>query len=213
LPIVTALIIAVNIFVFYLQTMSADQTKFILRYALTPSDVNLTDPRTLTPFITSMFLHGGFFHILSNMWFLWVFGDNIEAHLGRLKYIMLFFISGVAGSIAQYMVVSQSSIPMLGASGAVSGILGSYVVLFPGSRIKTVMVLFFYITIIEIPALIYIFYWFIIQLFQGFLSLPLVFQTGGVAFFAHIAGFLTGFYMTKKISREKNGIIDGEIIG
>jgi membrane associated rhomboid family serine protease len=148
------------------------------------------------------------------MWFLWVFGDNVEAHLGKIKYLALYLITGIAGNLLQYVFVSDSTIPMLGASGAVSGILGSYVIFFPGSRIKSILILFFYITVTEIPAIIYIFYWFAIQVLSGFASLPVAQQTGGVAFWAHVGGFISGLVLARRLNqRDKHsGVIDGELI-
>lgn len=213
-PFITLLIIAANIYVFFLQITAASPDSLILQYALTPSKVDFLNLETLPPFITALFLHGGLFHILSNMWFLWVFGDNVEAHIGKIKYIFLFLLSGLAGNALQYVIFSSSSIPMLGASGAVSGILGSYLVLFPGSKIKTFLVFFFFVSITEIPAVIYIFYWFAIQLFSGIASLPLTFQTGGIAFWAHVGGFIAGLVLARGWkNRGKTDIIEGEIVG
>ncbi len=213
-PLVTVAIIAANIYVFYQQLIAPSEEAFILKYALIPSNVSFSDPLSLTPFVTSMFLHGGFFHILSNMWFLWIFGDNVEAHIGKIKYFILYFAAGIVGNLAQFILTPASDIPMLGASGAVSGILGSYFILFPGSQIKTFVILFFYITVTEIPAVIYIFYWFIIQLFSGIASLPITFATGGIAFWAHVGGFLSGLILTREFrSRRKDEVIEGEIVG
>lgn len=213
IPFVTLAIIAANIFVFYQQLTVPDGDTFILRYSLIPSNIDLLRPETLTAFVTSTFLHGGFFHIASNMWFLWIFGDNVEAHLGKIKYALLYFLAGIIGNFAQYILTPVSNIPMLGASGAVSGVLGSYFILFPGSRIKTFVVLFFYVTITEIPAVIYIFYWFIIQLFSGIASLPFAFASGGIAFWAHVGGFLTGLVLARGWkSRGRSDVIEGEIV-
>jgi membrane associated rhomboid family serine protease len=213
IPIVTLAIIAANLFVFYRQLMAPNEA-FIMEYALVPSAVNFLNPYTLIPFVTSIFLHGGFFHILSNMWFLWIFGDNVEAHVGRIKFAILYLVSGIIGNLAQFLINPASDIPMIGASGAVSGVLGSYLILFPGYKIKTFVILFFYITITEIPAILYIFYWFIIQLFSGIASLPITFATGGVAFWAHVGGFLSGIILTRRFKSKKDtGVIEGEIVG
>ena len=213
IPFVTLAIIATNIFVFYKQLTLPDGDAFTLKYSLIPSNIDLLIPETLTTFITSMFLHGGFFHILSNMWFLWIFGDNVEAHLGRIKYIFLYMVAGLVGNIFQFLLMPDSNIPMLGASGAVSGIFGSYMVLFPYSRIKTLLLLFFFVSVTEIPAMIYIFYWFIIQLFSGIASLPFTFATGGIAFWAHVGGFLSGLILTRRFRQPaKTNIIEGEIV-
>lgn len=212
-PLVTLALIVINIFVFA-QMIFAGADSIVEKYALTPTTVNFTNPLTLLPFITSQFLHGGFFHIFSNMWFLWVFGDNVEEKLGKINFLFMYLLSGILGAFLQYVVSSDSSIPMLGASGAVSGVLGAYFVLFPGHRIKSIVFMFLIITTINIPASFYIFYWFIIQLFSGFASLPgLAESAGGVAFFAHVGGFILGYFSTKLFfnKKEKNWI-EGEII-
>ncbi len=212
IPLVTLAIILANAYVFYQQITVSNQESFIFQYALVPSSVNLLNPQTLIPFITSTFLHGGFFHILSNMWFLWIFGDNVEARLGIIKFALLYLAAGIAGNFAQFILTPGSDIPMLGASGAVSGVLGSYFILFPSSSIKTFLFMFFFVTITKIPAVIYIFYWFVIQLFSGIISLPLTFAAGGIAFWAHVGGFVSGLIITRRFRMKKTEIIEGEII-
>ena len=213
IPLITLAIILVNAFVFYEQITVPNQEAFIFQYALIPSSINLLNPQTLLPFITSMFLHGGFFHILSNMWFLWIFGDNVEARLGVIKFTFLYLLAGTIGNLSQFMLTPNSDIPMLGASGAVSGVLGSYFVLFPSSNIRTFLFMFFFVTVTEIPAVIYIFYWFAIQLFSGIVSLPFTFATGGIAFWAHVGGFLTGLILARDWkSRGRQDIIEGELV-
>lgn len=212
LPVITILIIGINIFVFFLQLQSNNLDKFINLYALIPKNISFLNVNTLLPFVTAIFLHGGFIHLLSNMWFLWVFGDAVESDLGIFKYILLYFAAGILGNLTQYLLNPGSAIPMLGASGAISGILGAYIVLFPKSVIKTVLILIFSISVVNIPAVIYIFYWFIIQLFAGILSLPFSYQSGGVAFWAHVGGFLAGVYLIKRIKAPKVPYIEGEIV-
>lgn len=130
-PILNVLIIAVTIFVFIKQITAPDFEKFTTAFALISSQVNFADISTLIPFITAIFLHGGFLHIISNLWFLWVFGDNVEDRLGFIFYPLLYFGSGVLGNVVQYILMPASPIPMLGASGAIAGILGAYYVFFP----------------------------------------------------------------------------------
>lgn len=211
-PVITLLLIAINILVFVLQIQSNNLDKFIDLYALIPKNINFFNLNTLPPFITAIFLHGGFFHLLSNMWFLWVFGDAVESELGTLKYLSVYFAAGILGNFAQYLLNPASPIPMLGASGAISGILGAYMILFPKSMIKTFMIFIFSVSIVNIPALIYIFYWFILQLFAGILSLPFSYQSGGVAFWAHVGGFLAGAYLVKRIKTPRAPYIEGEIV-
>ncbi len=213
LPFITIIIIAINVYVFIRYLLLGDTDQFVYEYALIPENVNFSNISTLFPFISSQFLHGGFFHIISNMWFLWVFGDNVEEKIGRIRYLGLYLLSGIAGGLLQYVLSPESSIPMLGASGAVSGVLGAYFLLFKHHSIRSIVFLFFVITTINIPAGIYIFYWFALQLFQGVASLPsLDLETGGTAFFAHVGGFVAGYLIAKLFSQPKKDYIEGEIV-
>ena len=144
----------------------------------------------LTPF-TSMFIHGGWLHLLGNMLFLWVFGDNIEDRLGRLKYLIFYLICGLFASAAQMVVDLDTGIPSIGASGAIAGVLGAYFLLFPTSRVRTV-IFFFLITVVAIPAYLLIGIWIVLQFFNAFISLGAEFA-GGVAYWAHVGGFVAGF--------------------
>lgn len=197
-PIVNIGIIVLTVFVFFQQILAQNPEAFIYQYALIPSLVDFSNYATLTPFVTSIFLHGGFLHIISNMWFLWVFGDNIEGHIGKLTYPILYLGAGIAGNASQYFISPHSSLPMLGASGAVAGALGAYYVLFPHSKIKTLVPFFGFVTIIDIGAPFMLGYWFILQLISGAATLPFINEeTGGVAFWAHVGGFATGFILAK----------------
>jgi len=204
-PLVNIILIAFTIFVFIGQLLSQDSEAFIREFALIPGFVDFGEPTTLIPFITAIFLHGGFLHIVSNMWFLWVFGDNVEAHFGFLLFTMVYFISGVIGNLVEYMLMSSSSIPMLGASGAVAGVLGAYYVLFPHSKIKTLIPFFGFVNIVSIPASFMLGYWFILQLFSGAVSLPFSGEVGGIAFFAHVGGFVTGVVFAKFFKGKEQG--------
>jgi len=214
LPFISIVLIAINVFVFVQMLLSQDPEAFVARYALTPQNVTLFNLETLLPFITSMFLHGGFFHIFSNMWFLWVFGDNVEERLGILGFPLLYFGSGIVGGILQYLLHTGSTVPMIGASGAVSGVLGAYFILFPHHRIRSVVFLFFIFTVVNIPAGFYLFYWFILQFFQGIASIPTLSQeVGGVAFMAHVGGFVTGVLLALMYRNAVNKeYIEGEVI-
>lgn len=192
-PIITILLIALNIFVFFLEITAPNPDAFILKYALVPSHINFADVSTLYPFVTSMFLHGGILHIASNMLFLWVFGDNVEAELNPIAYLLLFLGSGIVGSLAQYFIAPTIDVPMLGASGAIAGTLGAYILLFPQHKIKTLILLPFFFTITEISAFFMIGYWIVLQLISGLNLLGTTMtDTGGVAYIAHIGGFLAG---------------------
>ena len=151
--------------------------------------------------VYSMFLHGGFLHIAGNMLFLWIFGNNIEDRLGRLKFLVLYFAAGFAATFAQSLVAgglsnvpTQSSIqPMVGASGAIAGVLGAYILLFPRARVDT-LIIFFFITVVEVPAYVMIGVWFLLQVFSGVASVGAT-ASSGVAFFAHIGGFIAGMIL------------------
>lgn len=145
---------------------------------------------TWVTIFTSMFMHGGFFHFAGNMMFLWVFGDNIEDRLGHVKYLLFYLFTGVVATFAHFAIDPSSSTPLVGASGAISGVLGAYVVLYPYNRVKALVVLYI-ITVIELRAAILLGLWFVWQLFQGLVSLGLSSQVN-VAFFAHIGGFAAG---------------------
>lgn len=194
-PYINFLLIVVTAYIFFLQVTSSNPDAFVLQYALTPANINLSDFSTLTPFVTAIFLHGGFLHIISNMWFLWVFGDNIEGYLGFLPYLFLYFVSGIVGNVVQYMLMPTSTIPMLGASGAVAGILGAYFILFPNSKIKTLIPIFGFFTIADVSSTFMLGYWFVLQIISGAASLPFSSQTGGVAFWAHVGGFVVGLVL------------------
>lgn len=216
-PFLNLIIIAANVYVFYLQLTTPSLDEFILTYSLIPSFVDISQPTTLLPFVTSMFLHGGFLHIISNMWFLKVFGDNVEGHMNPLLFVLLYFGAGIVGSVLQYLFMPNSTIPMLGASGAVAGVLGAYFIFFPHARIKTLFPIFFFITFINVPAYIMLGYWFFLQIFSGVGSLGAAVDQGGVAFWAHIGGFVYGLAFAKILEltshKTERDIIEGEIIG
>lgn len=203
-PFITWLLIVANIYVFFREVTAPNLDAFIMQYALVPIQVNWLDFNTLIPFITAQFLHAGFLHILSNMWFLFIFGDNVEGALSPVGFLLLFLVAGIAGNLIQYLFTPGSDIPMLGASGAVAGILGCYFVLFPHSKIKTLVVLVFFITILEVSAPLMLGYWFILQLFSGASSFgEMASSQGGVAYFAHIAGFIVGMIVGKIVKTNK----------
>lgn len=164
---------------------------FINNWGLVP--VNFwAEPQTawMTIF-SSMFLHGGWFHFLSNMWILFIFGDNVEDRMGSIGYLVFYLLSGVAAALTQAFLLSSSSSPMIGASGAIAGVLGAYMLLFPRARILSLVPILFIFTLMEIPAVIFLLFWFASQLFSGFLSLGGA-SGSGVAWWAHIGGFIFG---------------------
>lgn len=142
--------------------------------------------------VTSMFLHGGWLHLLGNMLFLWIFGNNVEDRLGPAPFLLFYLVGGIGAALAQVVIAPQSDIPLVGASGAIAAALGAYIVLFPGARILSLVFLGFFYQLLEVPALIVLGYWFVLQLFSGFAGFGAETAQGGVAFFAHIGGFLLG---------------------
>jgi membrane associated rhomboid family serine protease len=143
-----------------------------------------------------MFLHGGWMHIIGNMWFLWVYGDNVEDALGHGKYLLFYLLCGVIASVTQYAINPDSQIPTLGASGAIAGVMGAYLIKFPHARILTLIPIIIFWTTIEIPASIILVYWFILQFFSGIGSVGYSQASqGGVAFFAHVGGFIAGMIL------------------
>lgn len=193
-PFWTYAIIAINIYIFYLQITVQNPDAFVAQYALIPKLVDLSNYASLLPFITSQFLHGGFMHILSNMWFLYIFGDNVEERAGFLFFPILYLTSGVVGGLAQYIFAPDSAIPMLGASGAIAGILGVYFAWFKNHTVKSLVPIIGFFTILDIPAYFMLFYWLITQVLSGVGSIGGQ-DIGGVAYFAHIGGFATGYML------------------
>lgn len=191
-PIVTVLIISLNVLLFLYQ-VSLNQYEgndFIARYGVIPDRLHYS------ALLTSMFLHGGFMHLIGNMWFLWIFGDNVEDVLGHGKYLLFYLLCGVAAAVVHIALNSDSRLPTIGASGAIAGVMGAYVVKFPKSRIITLVFIFIFLTTVEVPAAFMLIYWFVIQLFSGVGSIGYSnVSRGGTAWFAHVGGFLAGILL------------------
>jgi len=206
-PFVTVGLIVANCFVFYHQltlNLPASQ-RFIFQWGAIPYQIIhgevLYGPGLFPPVLTlfsSMFLHGGFLHLIGNMLYLWIFGNNIEDTLGHFRFLIFYLLAGLGAGLAQVFSDPQSTAPMIGASGAVAGVLGAYLLLFPHARILTLMFIFIFIRMIRIPALIVLGFWFLVQL----LSVTSGFETG-VAFFAHIGGFVAGLILVKVFQPQK----------
>jgi membrane associated rhomboid family serine protease len=163
--------------------------------------VCLTDPgRQLPNVITSMFLHGSWMHLLGNMWFLWLFGNNIEDSMTRPRFIAFYLLAGLGAALAQIVADPSSRVPMVGASGAISGVMGAYLVLFPRVRVFTLVPLGFFITSFALPAWLMLIYWALLQIFGGLTSIVGA-QEGGVAFWAHVGGFVAGLLLIKILER------------
>ncbi|MBP7570282.1 MAG: rhomboid family intramembrane serine protease [Acidobacteria bacterium] len=160
----------------------------------------LTDPgRQATNVLTSMFLHGSWMHLLGNMWFLWLFGNNVEDSMTRPRFVAFYLLCGLAAALLQVVVDPRSNIPMVGASGAISGVMGAYLVLYPRVRVFTLVPLGFFITSIALPAWVMLLYWGALQLLGGFTSIGA--EGGGVAFWAHVGGFVAGLIGVKLFAR------------
>ena len=195
-PFINLTIVLANVLAFLYELRMDPSTlkEFIFTWGLIPARF-LNDPSNTWPTIfSSMFLHGGWFHIINNMWVLLIFGDNVEARTGRVRYLIFYLLSGVAAGLLQTYILPTSTMPMIGASGAVAGVLGAYLVLFPRSRIASLVPILFIFTIVEIPAMLFLLFWFASQLYSGWMSI----QGGsgsGIAWWAHIGGFAFGVLM------------------
>jgi membrane associated rhomboid family serine protease len=204
-PFVTLILIAVNVAVFVHQISLPPKAAeaFIQTYALVPARISYaligrhyTLQEALLPLFTCMFLHAGFLHIIGNMWFLWIFGANVEDDFGPVPYLFFYLACGIVSSVTQAAFSWGSHVPSLGASGAISGVLGAYIIRFPRSRILTLVTLFIIFFMARIPAVIFIGLWFLVQFLSGIGSLGVA-SAGGVAWWAHIGGFLFGMLLAR----------------
>lgn len=212
-PLVTILLIITNIVVFFYELMLGERLSiFLNHYALVPAKVisygtipGIEVKYVFLPFVTSMFFHGGWLHIIGNMWYLWIFGDNVEDKLGHSKFLLFYLICGIIATVAHVFFNPRSTMPVVGASGAIAGVLGAYLISFPFARIVTAVPIFFFITFVEIPAVLLLFFWFVLQFFSGTLSIAATAHTegGGVAWWAHVGGFLCGMILITLFSRRK----------
>ena len=199
IPFVNYTIIGLNVLVFLLElSLGRHLDRFIFQFGIVParfmSDLKLLqiEVPTIVPFFTSMFLHGGFWHLIGNMWFLHVFGDNVEDRFGHVKYLVFYCTAGLAAASTQIYIAPSSEVPMVGASGAIAGVLGAYVFLFPMARVVTLIPVFLFMQVVELPAFIFLGIWFLMQIFSGVMSLGIGADAGGVAWWAHIGGFAAG---------------------
>jgi membrane associated rhomboid family serine protease len=200
-PLVTVGLIAVNVLVFLHETaLGPHLPQFIQHYGLVPSTFvhwgeqfgSPLDPARFLPLFTSMFWHGGWLHLIGNMLYLWIFGDNVEDRLGHGRFLFFYVGCGLVAALTQVALSPDSAIPTVGASGAIAGVLGGYLISFPRSRVLTLVPLFIFPWIVEIPAVAYLIIWFAMQVLAGFASLGPGEALGGVAWFAHIGGFVAG---------------------
>lgn len=209
-PVVTVGLIAVNVLVFlYEISLGPAAEEFVFAFGAIPSNLvrglegGAPAIGAASSVLTSMFLHGGFMHVAGNMLYLWIFGNNIEDVMGHVRFIFFYLICGVLAAYSHALTDPASHVPMIGASGAVSGVLGAYLLLFPHAKVLTLVPLGFFIQIIHIPAVLVLGIWFLVQTFSGLFSGG---QAGGIAWFAHIGGFLAGMaliYPFKKKQRQR----------
>ena len=188
-PMVTYTLIAINILFFFFEFMGGDA--FIEAWSFVPSRFMADPLGDVVTIFTSMFMHAGLVHIGGNMLYLWIFGDNVEDRFGHVRFLAFYLVCGIAATCSQLAFSLGSTIPNLGASGAIAGVLGAYVLLFPNRRV-TVLAGY---SVAEMPSLVVIGFWFVLQLFSGIGSLGAAADTGGIAFMAHIGGFVAGFVL------------------
>jgi len=205
-PIVNNIIIALNVLVFIVEiAQGSRQNQFIITYGLVPARYSVpaiasyfSTSQQIFAFFSFMFLHGGFWHLLANMWFLYIFGDNVEDRLGPFRYLVFFLLCGWASGVFHLITNWHSQVPTIGASGAIAGVMGAYLVLYPNSRILTFIPIFFIPYFIEIPAFFFLGLWFLIQFFSAAASHG---HAGGIAWWAHVGGFISGIVLLKVFER------------
>ena len=199
-PYVTILLIIFNGLVFLLEMSMGEYLQdFISIFGIIPTNYfhqasqgGLGIITRFIPFFTSIFLHGGWFHVIWNIWFLWIFGDNIEDHFGHFKYLLFYIAYGVIAGLTHVYMNPGSSMPTIGASGAIAGVMGAYIIRYPRAKVLTLIPIFLIFPIINIPAYVFLGFWFLVQFLSGFASLNISGSFGGVAWWAHIGGFVAG---------------------
>lgn len=200
-PVVNTLLILLNVLVFLFEVSMGPNAlnRFIVTFGLVP--VRFWAAGGIAAWLTiltSMFLHGGWLHLISNMLALYIFGDNVEDRVGHFRYLIFYLLGGSLAALAHAWAYASSQVPTVGASGAIAAVLGGYLLLYPRARVLTLIPIFFFIQIVEIPALLYLGFWFFSQLLNGSLALAAsTFQGGGVAWWAHIGGFVAGLVLVR----------------
>lgn len=202
-PVITKALILANVLAFFYElSLGKDLDGFFQSFAVIPAKVLAFSglggfvADVAVPFTTSIFLHGGWMHLIGNMWYLWIFGDNVEDRLGHARFLVFYLICGAGASVAHVLLNPESSVPSIGASGAIAGVLGAYLVSYPRARVQTIVPIFVFVQIIELPALLVLGTWFLWQFFYGTASLATASPTGGgVAWWAHVGGFLVGMVL------------------
>ncbi len=207
-PIMTWLILLLNLGVFLFETSLSQQEliAFSQRYGLVPGLLQSDPSRFTLSIFTSMFVHAGWFHLISNMWTLFIFADNVEDRMGSIPFLIFYLVTGIAAALLQAVLFPESIIPVIGASGAIAGVLGAYILLFPSARVVTLVPLLIFFTVIQVPAVLYLGFWFLSQLFSGLVSVGSV--GGGVAWWAHIGGFLVGLIVSPYFRLRKQPTVE-----
>jgi len=213
-PLVTISIIIVCVLVFLYQVLLGPYNfVFVHQWGVIPYEIthgtDIPPYAPVSPYlklITYQYLHGSFFHIFGNMLFLWVFGDNVEDKLGKLNFLLFYTLCGIFAGLLQVIFYPDSKVPLIGASGSISGVLGAYMVFFPRARIVSLVFLVFWITIIELPAVFWIGFWFFAQAFNALVSIGHP-GAGGIAWFAHVGGFLAGFFIARSFKKEREAVL------
>ena len=216
---INILLIVINIGIFaYEVSLGPKVTAFVLHYAMVPQSITdslrmpvmadipailLRNFETILTVITAMFVHGGILHIAGNMLYLFIFGAAVEWRLGSIRFLLFYFASGIAAAVVTILIAPQSAVPVIGASGAIAGVLGAYFIFYPRGRITTILPLFIYIQVIEVPAVIYLLLWFAVQLYSGLMEGTPSTVAGGVAWWAHIGGFLFGLALAPLLARRE----------
>jgi membrane associated rhomboid family serine protease len=208
-PIINILIIGINIVAFvYELSLGSGLQRFINHYALIPAHVlswpapHVTLEQVAMPFLTAMFLHAGWLHLIGNMLYLWIFGDNVEDRLGHINYLFFYILCGLGAGIAHTIINAGSTVPSLGASGAIAGVLGAYLVSYPFARVLTLVPILIFLQVIEIPAIIVLGFWFVMQFLYGAASLMTTSgNSGGTAWWAHVGGFVIGILLLRVFPR------------
>ncbi len=192
-PVINLMLITANALAFLVESKMPDSMlmDLVFTWGLIPENLMNNPYDSWMTVFTSMFLHGGWFHLLSNMWVLFIFGKNVEARLGSMRYFLFYLSSGIAAAVMQSYILPMSRVPVIGASGAVAGVLGAYLILFPRSWIVSLVPILFIFTLVEVPAFVYLIFWFVSQIFSGLMALKGS-DASGIAWWAHIGGFVFG---------------------
>jgi membrane associated rhomboid family serine protease len=202
-PVMTLILIGINVLCFFYEMLLPMylRDQFIQHFGMIP------DRFAPVTFVSSMFLHGGWLHLIGNMWFLWVFGSHIEDAVGAPKFLLFYLLSGVASAAVQFAVMLGNPTPTIGASGAIAGVMGAFLILYPRVRVVTLVFIFIFITTIDIPAAFMLLYWFLIQLLSGIGYLSSVTQAQSIAWFAHVGGFLAGILLVRWFRQDRSKLI------